>query len=288
MAGGVGYYADGYWNANYWQANYWTEGAAVVPGQYWAENYWHANYWDPNYWLDGAGSPGDIFQTAAIQLSLNGQQATAGAHLNVQSTTASLALAEQLSDANLDIDPAVTSPNLPWAVFQVDAVADGGGYQAGDIDINFIPDSAIGLTQGVIVNTPGIPLVPMVHTISETGGVAVAVSFVDMGSFNPFLTDSRLDISVEPLPEAIPLNSFSTTAGIGQQIPATLESIELNVATHTIVATETVIGDVISTTAGLALTGANAMVAGISSGSVDDHIFVDGTFDLEDTVEAKF
>jgi hypothetical protein len=254
----LGYFHNNYYHANYWHANYWSAGGSEV-GDYWQSFYWHPNYWHANYWQQGSGA-GDIFQTSAATLGFTVLKQTATASLNVGATTPTLALTPQNADATPDLDITVSLPSLSLTPQNTTVETDTNVYQLGDIDLRFVPGSDFTVTEGVIVTTPSIGFSIMSHTIGETGGVNVAVGVPPALTLTPFVTDSRLDIAVEPLPPSIGFTPQNTTAGSGQQIPATQPTLGFTIATHTIVATSSVGLDVDVTTPSLLFAPLSATV----------------------------
>ena len=224
----AGYWHSNYWHANYWHANYWAPPGSVT-GDYWHDNYWHANYWHANYWAKV--DTGDVQQQDPPNLPLATFVTQAGLFQDIQADTENLPLVAFQADANLDIDPPVTTAVLPLNAFNASIGVEG--YQLGDIDLRWNPDSSITITYGFLPATPNVPLGPMVHTIEEGGGVAVAASLAAI-PLNTFSADANLNVDVEPLPASLPLNAFNTTAGIGVLIPATSPNLPLTGATHTI------------------------------------------------------
>ena len=228
MAAGEGYFATGYWNANYWSSDYWNEGGTET-GDYWNNNYWNVNYWNVNYWLEF--NDGDVTQRNAAQLTLTPLTQSVNVGLNAQPDTEALPLVTFQADANLDIDPAVTTASLTLTGYNPSIGLEG--YQLGDIDLRWYPDSAITITYGVVTDLETLTLGPMTHTVGFEGGVNVGASVASL-TLTPYVTDARLDISVEPLPESLTLTGFNTTAGIGTQVPATLAALSYGLPTHTV------------------------------------------------------
>lgn len=211
----IGYWGQNYWHVNYWDEDYWSE-TGTASGDYWNDDYWNVNYWDINYWLEF--NDGDVTQRTTPAIPLSVQIPTVEISLNIEPGTESLPLVAFQADANLDIDPPITAPNLPLNAFNPSLGF--AGYQLGDIDTRWVPDSTISLTFGVNVSVPSLSFAPMTHTVEADGGINVGVS-VESLSLNTLVTNARLDIEVQPLPPGVPLASFDTTAGVGIVIPAT-------------------------------------------------------------------
>ena len=224
----TGYYNQNYWNTNYWQQYYWAP-TGTASGDYWNDNYWNINYWNVNYWQEL--NDGDVTQRVTFELSLTPLAQTVNVGLNAQPDTEALPLVTFQADANLDIDPAVTTASLGLTSYNPSVGFEG--YQLGDIDLRWFPDSTFEVTYGVIASQDSLTLGPMTHTIEYESGVNVGAS-VDSLTLTSYVTDARLDIEVEPLPESLTLNGFNTTAGIGTQVPATLAALSYGLPTHTV------------------------------------------------------
>ena len=225
-----GYWAKGYFKEDFWNDDYWAPSGAAV-GRYWKETFWNDDFWNVNFWsVSGVGS-GDIFQASTPNLTFTGLQHDAGVSFQVQATTPSLSFTVFQADANLDIDPPLTTASL--ALTPLNPVVTLGGYQLGDIDLRWVPDSAISLTFGVVGTAPNLTFTSMAHTIEEGGGINVAASLPSIG-FTVFSHDAQLNIDVQPLPASLGFTAINHLAGAGQQIPATQPVLSFSVATHTI------------------------------------------------------
>lgn len=225
----TGYFNQNYWHANYWQANYWAP-AGSSSGDYWNDNYWNVNYWNINYWLET--NDGDVSQRNAAQLDLTAFVPNVSISLNAEPDTEALTLTTFQADANLDIDPAITSPSLALTTFDISVGLEG--YQLGDIDLRWVPESTISVTFGVVASQESLPLGPMTHSIGFEGGINVAAS-VESLSLGTLVAGARLDVNPEPLPQSLTITSFDTTAGVGIQVSATRPSLSFALPTHTIV-----------------------------------------------------
>lgn len=267
----AGFWQQKYWHGNYWQANYWTP-TGSANGNFWNTNYWHANYWQTDYWAESADDIGDVTQTDPPVLSFAPQIPTVTISLNVEPPTALLPITALQADANLDIDPPLTTPTLALTSLNPNVAFEG--YQLGDIDLRWVPNSTITISYVVLANAPTLGFTVMSHTIEEGGGVNVATSLPSL-SLTALNSNARLDIAVEPLPPTLGWTPLNTTAGIGNQIPATLPTLSFSVATHTIVATSVGGGDANATVPTLALQALNPTVVGnkdVFEGSGDAHV----------------
>jgi hypothetical protein len=256
----LGYFHNNYFHANYWHANYWSAGGSEV-GDYWQSFYWHPNYWQANYWQKGAG-PGDISQTSTPTLGFTAFSHQAGGALNVGANTPTLALTPQNTTAGLFLEVQVTTSSLSLTPQNATIGLTTDVYQLGDIDLRIVPESTFEVTYGVLATAPSLGFSVMSHTIGETGGINVAASIPSLG-FTPFVTDSRLDIAVEPLPPSLGFTPQNATAGIGAQVQATQPTLGFSVATHLIVGTPESQGEVTQTAPPtLALAAQNAAAVG--------------------------
>ena len=253
-----GYFNANYFHPNYWQANYWSEGGGDT-GDYWANRYWQANYWHPNYWQAGAGE-GDVNQTSAPSLGFTPQVTQANAALNVEATTPALGFTPQSHTAGLSLEVDAGFDSLSLTPLDAEVNTATNIYQLGDIDLRFVPDSDITVTYGILATAPSLVFTDMAHTVGETGGINVAASLPSL-NFTPLVTDSRLDIAVEPLPPSLGFTAQNTTAGIGTQVASTQPTLGFSVATHTIVGTPEPFGDVNVSTASLGFTVYDATVS---------------------------
>ena len=230
------YYGQNYFKADYWNDDYWALNAATVSGSFWNASYYSSDYWNPNYYLLSDTGPQDIAQANSPNIPISGNITIAGQSLVVEAQTGTnIPIAAFDTVAGISFDTFATAPNLPISGYSTSIQTTG--YQLGDIDLRFVPNSTIVVTYGVVGTTPGIPIATTAHTIEEGGGFAVAASIASI-PINALNTTTRQDVAVEPLPVNIPISGYNTTAGIGTQIVTTRPNVPINTGIQTIVATE--------------------------------------------------
>lgn len=268
------YYGSNFWKGDFWNDDYWAEdGAPTDARDYFHANFFTNNFWNDNYYLTSEIGSGDVEQANSPNLPITGFSAAAGVSLLVEPPTAAIPIGTFNPSVTLDFDTFATTASVP--INGLNASVQTSGYQLGDIDLRFVPNSAIVVTYGVVATAPGIPIGPMIHTVEDGGNVLVAASLAAI-PINALNTTTRLDIGVEPLPVNIPINGFNTTAGIGLQIPATSPNITITTATHTVVATPRD-SSIPATSPNVPISALSAVVAG-SSPEIDTGIAITNLF----------
>lgn len=232
MGAGTGWFHGNYWHANYWHANYWAPTGAAS-GQYWHIDYWNGNYWHENYWALSSGGTGDIIVNDDVNRFLTNFVTRVDSGPQVLVSTATLTINAFQADANLDIDPPITTAAL--ALAQLNPAVGTSGYILGDIDLTLSPESTITITYGMAPDAAAVPTQGHHPTTNTPNGLDVGVGDVAQLSISSFDVLANNNVAVEPVPQTLTLNSFdSPAAGIGELIEVEGVPRTFSTPTHTI------------------------------------------------------
>jgi hypothetical protein len=231
MGAGTGWFHANYWHANYWHATYWAPTGAIG-GNYWHNTYWHQNYWHANYWAK-TGDIGDVQVTDDATLMLAGLIPQVGAGPQILATTEALALTAFQADANLNIDPPITTASLSLTPFNLSVGTTG--YVLGDLSLTFSPDSDITITYGMAPGAPPVGIQQFHPTTSTPDGLDVGVGTTRDLALIEYPVIANNPVGVQPVPQVLTLTSFdSPAAGIGELIEFDAVPRFFAAPTHTI------------------------------------------------------
>lgn len=224
-AGGAGYFGSNYWASNYWATDYWAEEGAAFGG-FWADRYWAADYWAANYWALPSGGIGEVLVTDDAKLTLNDYVVSIKAGPDILSTTEVLALTSFDTDSNVNVDPPINTPALTLTAISLGVGT--SGYVLGDIQLQFLPNSTITITEGMVPDTLDRSLLAYHPTTNAAGDLDIGIGPPAHLALDAFDVIANNNVIIEPLPQSLTLTEYdSPAAGIGWLIQFATQSRSL-------------------------------------------------------------